>query len=76
MKLLVDKDFSSDSLWIPTSSGNDWGNGNHHEMNLPLHLVDRLDYLSDWFETYNPGGDEGPAVLEITGDFTRMTKVV
>jgi len=54
MKLLVDKDFGSESIWVPTESGTDWGNGDHHGLGLPQDLVDRLDYMSDWFEKFEP----------------------
>ncbi len=57
MKLLVDKDFESSSLWVP-GSGEGWASCDHHTFGLPEELVARLDYLSDWFETYNPGSHD------------------
>jgi len=54
VKLLVDKDWASSSLWVPSRSGG-WASCDHHSFDLPPNLLDRCDYLSEWFETYMPG---------------------
>lgn len=56
MQLLVDKDWDSSSLWVPAESGG-WASCDHHSFDLPQELLDRCDYLSDWYETYWPGSD-------------------
>jgi hypothetical protein len=56
MKILVDKDFGSSSLWVPGKSG-DWASCDHHSFDLPQELINRCDYLSEWYETYWPGSD-------------------
>ena len=56
MKILVDNDWCSSSLWVPSSSGG-WASCDHHFFDLPKELLDRCDYLSDWFESYIPESD-------------------
>lgn len=56
MKLLVDKDWGSSSLWVPSSSGG-WASCDHHSFDLPQQILDRCDYMSDWFETFSPESD-------------------
>ena len=107
MRLLVDKDWSSSSLWVPGSNGN-WASCDHHSFGLPQELTDRCSYLSEWYESYLPGSctpepdwmaycaykqalavdlkrhfgesaqvfvRQGEDVVEITGSFSRMTRV-
>jgi len=56
MKILVDKDWGSSSLWIPGKLGG-WASCDHHSFDLPTELKDRCDYFSDWYETYEPGSN-------------------
>ena len=56
MQLLVDKDWGSSSLWVPSNAG--WASCDHHSFNFPNYLQERCDYLSDWYESYWPGTDQ------------------
>jgi hypothetical protein len=56
MRLLVDKDWGSSSLWVPGRLGG-WASCDHHSFHLPQELLDRCEYLSDWYESYSPGSD-------------------
>ena len=59
MKLLVDKDWASSVLWVPGPKIG-WASCDHHTLELPPELTQRCDYLSDWFETYDPGSLDSP----------------
>lgn len=56
MRVLVDKDWDSSALWVPGRQGG-WASADHHTFGLPPDLADRCDYLSAWFETYEPGSN-------------------
>ena len=57
VKLLIDKDWSSTCFWVPGAEGG-WVNASPDQMNLTPELFQRCEYLSEWFEIYNPGSSD------------------
>lgn len=53
MDVLVNKDWGSTGVWVPSRSGG-WANTSFASLNLPDWLVERFVFWSAWYESRTP----------------------